>query len=930
MDTLRQWLQWLWQEHPEEIVGGLLFLILSALMAIFRQTLKRAWAAIRRKLSRPSPISIKEPTAPIEKASLPELFKRYIRGCDPNNPLNANYPYTPRDGRTKNELDDLFCQERRLLIVGKSGVGKTREALELLKRHRHHIDAILEIERLTVPYGYVPPSGDTVLFINDLPSFPEWSSPEAVQKTQATLKGICDYLERGTRSLFVLATARTDMGRLERTGYKPDGFWHFYDLPELSREDAVGNFVNAVAEKLGMTLGDDACQTLVRQHLGLRDGTYQGIVEYLEDKRYAEGVVYLDDVSDYLGQVHDWGRKYKKLVERDRAFHYAFEALAVLYQVRAEPYEFLVAELGGRLMPTRWRDVRTWTLWKRRRSMQRALEELVSWRHIGRLDGLLLCHHAKLDGKGDWRERVGVMADVLLGMARGRRAQLLSLSLFSLGATAQLSEFTAPAARLYARLLEINPDLAEAHSNYGTLLADLGHRDEAEEHYERALEINPDLAEVHYNYGNLLDDLGRRDEAEEHYKRALEINPDFALAHMNYGLLLKKLGRHDEAEAHYKRALEINPDFAEAHYNYGILLADFGRRDEAEEHYKRALEINPDDAEVHYNYGNLLDDFGRRDEAETHYKRALEINPDLAEAHSNYGGLLADLGRHDEAEVHYKRALEINPDLAEVHYNYGNLLKKLGRRDEAEAHYRRALKINPDFALAHMNYGLLLKKLGRHDEAEAHYKRALEINPDYAEAHSNYGLLLKKLGRGDEAEAHYRKALEINSDLAEAHLNYGVLLAELGRRDEAEAHHKRALEINPDYADAHSNYGLLLKKLGRSDEAEAHYKRALEINLDLAETHFNYGVLLEGLGQEEEMQEQIALACACALDSPTVTLEEALKRVVGFIKWLEGEGNKDKALELCNYLIEFWRRKGLEERAPEFMEVMREMRKKLE
>jgi tetratricopeptide (TPR) repeat protein len=727
MDALRQWWQWFWREYQKEIVGGIAAsAILFALGILHRATLGRAWAAIRRKLSGPSPIPTKVLTAPVSEVSLPELFKKYIRGCDRDDPLNANYPYTPRDRRTKTELDGFFRTGRRLLIVGKSGVGKTREALELLKRHLHRIDAILETERLAVPYGYMPPGGDVVLFINDLPGFfPEDASPEAASEAQATLKGICEYLERRTRSLFVLATARTDMGQLERTGYKPDGFWRFYDLPELSREEAVGNFVGAVARELGMTLSDDAYQAIIRQHLALRDGTYQGIVEYLESKKYVESVARLEDADDYLGYVQNWEKKYGLLVEQDEAIRYAFEALAVLYQVRAEAYEFLVAELGGRLMPANLWDVRTWTLLGRRRRMGRALGELVKWRHVERLDSFLHCHPAKLDGKGDWRERVGVMADVLLGMAKSRRAQLLYLSLFSLGATSQLSKFTSPAGRLYARLLDINPDDAEAHSNYGVLLADLG--------------------------------------------------------------------RHDEAEAHYQRALEINPDLAEVHYNYGLLLADLGR-----------------------------------------------------------------------------------------------------------------------------------------DEAEAHYRRALEINSDLAEAHLNYGVLLAELGRRDEAEAHYKRALEINSDLAEAHLNYGVLLAELGRRDEAEAHHKRALEINPDYADAHSNYGLLLKKLGRRDKAEAHYKRALEINPDLAEAHFNYGVLLEGLGREEEMQGQIALACAYALDSPTATQEEALKRVVGFIKWLVRDGKREKVLGLCDYFIEFWRRKGLEERAPEFIEVMQEMRKKLE
>lgn len=354
--------------------------------------------------------------------SLPQLHERYIRGCDRDNPLNANYPYTPRDGRTKAKLDELFRQERPLLIVGKSGVGKTREALELLKRHRHRTDTILEIEHLAIPYSYVPPSGDVVLLINDLPGFfPEGASSEVIQEAQTTLKGMCDYLERRTRSLFVLATARTDMGQLERTGCKPDGFWCFYDLPYPNREEAVGNFVDAVVGRLGITLSNDARQTLIRQHLELRDGTCQGIIEYVEDKR-GEGVARLESAGDYLGYIQNWDKRYRALVEEDEAIRCAFGSLSVLRQVRADPYEFLVAELGGRLMPIKWRNVRTWTPRGRKGKVKKAIEQLVDWKHLERLDSLLLCHPAKLDGKGDWRERVEVMANVLLGMATGRRA----------------------------------------------------------------------------------------------------------------------------------------------------------------------------------------------------------------------------------------------------------------------------------------------------------------------------------------------------------------------------------------------------------------------------------------------------------------------------------------------------------------------------
>ena len=215
--------------------------------------------------------------------------------------------------------------------------------------------------------------------------------------------------------------------------------------------------------------------------------------------------------------------------------------------------------------------------------------------------------------------------------------------------------------------------------------------------------LSPVDAEAYSNLGITLRDLGRLEEAEASYRRALEIKPDFAKAHCNLGDTLRDLGRLEEAEASCRRALEIKPDFANAHCNLGVTLRDFGRLKEAEASCRRALGIKPDFAEAHCNLGDTLRDLGRPEEAEASYRRALEIKPDFANAHCNLGVTLRDLGRLEEAEASCRRALEIKPGFADAHCNLGVTLRDLGRPEEAEASYRRALEIKPDFAAVHSN-----------------------------------------------------------------------------------------------------------------------------------------------------------------------------------------------------------------------------------
>ena len=94
--------------------------------------------------------------------------------------------------------------------------------------------------------------------------------------------------------------------------------------------------------------------------------------------------------------------------------------------------------------------------------------------------------------------------------------------------------------------------------------------------YRRALEIKPDYAEAHSNLGNALQDLGQLDDAVASYRRALEIKPDFAEAHNNLGNALKDLGQLDDAVASYRRALEIKPDYADAYSNLLFLYGYHG------------------------------------------------------------------------------------------------------------------------------------------------------------------------------------------------------------------------------------------------------------------------------------------------------------------------------------------------------------------
>ena len=241
---------------------------------------------------------------------------------------------------------------------------------------------------------------------------------------------------------------------------------------------------------------------------------------------------------------------------------------------------------------------------------------------------------------------------------------------------------------------------------------------------QKVVELSPEDAEAHSNFGVTLQELGRLDEAETRYRKALKFNSNYVQAHYNLGAILQELGRLDEAETSYRQAIELKDDYVEAHNNLGNLFKEIGRLDEAVASYTKAISLKPDFAEVHNNLGNTLKQLGRLDEAETSYNQALSFKPDYAEAHNNLGVTLQELGRLEEAEASYKQAISFKPDLVEAHRILA-LLKKFDRQDEQFSKMQELYfdKNISEEQRCHINFGLAkaYEDLGDFEQAYNHY-----------------------------------------------------------------------------------------------------------------------------------------------------------------------------------------------------------------
>jgi tetratricopeptide (TPR) repeat protein len=117
--------------------------------------------------------------------------------------------------------------------------------------------------------------------------------------------------------------------------------------------------------------------------------------------------------------------------------------------------------------------------------------------------------------------------------------------------------------------------------------------EEAVDAYQKALELDPQLAAADVNLGTIYFTAQDWKKAEHHYRRAIENNPDYPLAHFNLANLHDERGEQEQALAHYQAALKLDPNYADAHYNLALLYQASGSSLKAVRHWRSYLKLDP-------------------------------------------------------------------------------------------------------------------------------------------------------------------------------------------------------------------------------------------------------------------------------------------------------------------------------------------------
>ena len=273
--------------------------------------------------------------------------------------------------------------------------------------------------------------------------------------------------------------------------------------------------------------------------------------------------------------------------------------------------------------------------------------------------------------------------------------------------------------------------------------------------------------------------------------------------------------------------------------NQLIYLYEGGQMTEMLEKAQKVLEQYPSSYEVWNFLGMASKRLLKTDVASRAFKKVTELNPNYADGFSNLGIALEDEGNLKEAVEAYTKAVTLNPKHAEAYYNMGNALGDQGKLDEAIEVYQKAIIIKPDYYWAYNNLGVTLHDQGKMGEAIKAYKKAISLKAHYPEAHNNIGLTFKEQGKLEEAIKAYSKAISIKHDYVDAYINMGLALKDQGKLEEAITAYEQALNLYPNNAQVYNNIGNVLRDQGKLEEAIDAYNKAISIQPNNTFAHLN-------------------------------------------------------------------------------------------
>ena len=152
---------------------------------------------------------------------------------------------------------------------------------------------------------------------------------------------------------------------------------------------------------------------------------------------------------------------------------------------------------------------------------------------------------------------------------------------------------------LFSRAIQIDKNYALAYSGLADSYSQFYmYFDRNEENLEqalaasqKALELDPELAEAHSSRGIVLTQIKQYKEAEKEFEIAIQLNPKLFVAYYQGGRTYKVQGKNEQALRLFKKAAQVRPEDYESAIFVATAYGDLKMKTEMKKANQRALEL---------------------------------------------------------------------------------------------------------------------------------------------------------------------------------------------------------------------------------------------------------------------------------------------------------------------------------------------------
>lgn len=195
----------------------------------------------------------------------------------------------------------------------------------------------------------------------------------------------------------------------------------------------------------------------------------------------------------------------------------------------------------------------------------------------------------------------------------------------------------------------------------GKMFLDRRQYDSARAEFEHVLDIDPDIIDAHYLIGISYMGQEHFDMAISSFEKILRIDPDIANVHYMTGICYVIQEKFDIARKNFEKVIKLIPEVPDGYNQIGICYLNQNNFDSAIHYFKKASQLEPDNPVYLENIGYAYGEAKNSVEALHYFNQALKLAPDRAEIYMNICYISAEMGWYEEAEKNFNTAKKLDP-----------------------------------------------------------------------------------------------------------------------------------------------------------------------------------------------------------------------------------------------------------------------------